>query len=222
MALVFCDVSGVPVRTLTLTMPARGCWLADARLDRPAAALKGPVTLALAGLSLSGTIYRAGDLTGAGSVRIVGGAGGWGRSIVSKFYQSPAGVRLSYVLSDAASACGERVVLSSGVDRSIGFWFARRQGPASTVLGQLSLDWWVRDDGATQVGPRAEQQVASPFDVLLDGTNLAAGRVVVATDRPEDWRPGSKFVAPTLPLRQASAVVHRLTASELRTTVWTT
>ncbi len=75
MALVFCEVSGVPVRTLTLTLPARGCWLADAFLDRPAAALKGSVTLALAGLSLSGTIYRAVDLTGTGMIRIVGGAG---------------------------------------------------------------------------------------------------------------------------------------------------
>ena len=166
---------------------------------------------------MGASVARSGDFVGVGSYRLVGGAGGWGRTIPAKFYQSPGGLRMTPILSDAAKAVGETVELQR--DFTFGQWFARREGPASTVLRQLANGrWWVRPDGVTEIGDVPEEPVASPFDVIR--ADLGVGLVEIATDRPEDWAPGVTFSSPTLSKKRAGTVVHRLTANAFRTQVW--
>lgn len=222
MAAFFSALNGVRCRSLLLTIPARQLWTAQSELESELdleSSGSDAVTLELGGLSLAGFAYRGGSFTGVGQYRIVGGAGGWGNEIAPKFYRNPFGVKLSLVLGDAAAACGERISVTT--DAEIGQFFMRRRGPASTVLGQLSPNWWVRQDGVVVTGEREESTIASVFDVMQEGTNLGTGRFCIATDFPEDWIPGRKFSSPVTGLRRVSIVQHHLSAGKLRTMVWT-
>ena len=216
---MFASLNGVRCQSLTLTIPSRGLWTADAVLTNPLSD-GGTATLIVAGLTLIGAFIRSADFLENGFARLVGGHGGWHQTIPEKYYQSPFGLRLTPILTDAASACGESVAVTT--DSNVGNYYVRRNTTAARVLNQLCPEWWVRPDGVTQIGPRTTPIISSRFDVIADGTNLASGRVQIATDKPEDWVPGCLFTAPTLPAqRQVSTVIHTLTSNKLRTTIWT-
>lgn len=216
---MFAELDGNRVAALTLILPAKGIWTADVLLDQNAAMNDTSVTLTLNTFSLKGTIFRAGNFVGAASFRIVGGAGGWRKPLPAKFYQSGAGVRLSSLVTDTAREAGEQVAVLA--DRTVGTAFTRQRGPAVRVLGLLGDQWWVRPiDGVTVVGERANPVIVSQFDTLAQGTSLALGRVMVATDAPQDWQPGAVFSSPTLSARTISGAIHRLDANSLRTEVW--
>lgn len=217
---MFCSINNARCTKLNLIIPARGLWTADATLDDVIEFTGTAVTLTLAGLTLIGSVYRSGNYSGTGSLRLVGGHGGWRQPIDQKFYQSPFGVKLTPVLTDAANAAGETIIVDT--DSTLGLFFTREAGPACRVLNQTCESWYVQPDGTTRVGPRATPTIASRFDVVDDGVKLSAGRVPIATDFPQDWVPGSMFTAPTIgTTMQVSGVVHNLTPERLRTTVWT-
>ncbi len=216
---MFCSINGRRVFELNLIIPSRGLWTADAKLDTGDALSSTRVTLALAGLTLAGAAYRSGSFSGTLSVRMVGGFGGWYQNIDSKFYKNPFGLRIAPILTDAATAVGERITVAT--DTTVGPFFARERGPAVRCLNQLADQWYVQPDGTTYVGPRTTPTIASRFDVMVEGTRLQMGRVMIATDFPEQWTPGCLFSSPTLSQRQASTITHRLTKDALRTEVWT-
>ncbi len=218
----FAELDGVRVTELCLTLPLYGRWTADLVLDTTAAQTSGRVLLSLGELELNGIVARAGDLLGVGQLRLMGGkgsGGGWGKRLPAKPYQSPGGLRLQGVLVDAARGCGEEVELQE--DRTIGFHYIRREGPASQVLKLASPGWWVRPDGVTEVGTPPSPTITSDFDVFPE-SDLGRGRILIATDKPEDWAPGCKFATASLSSRvyTVSAVVHRLTPKQFRTEVW--
>ncbi len=217
---LFASLDGAPLKRLELTLPYFGIWHApEIHLDRtiPDAAA---ATLVLGGLTLSGTVFRAGSFVGSGAYRVVGGRGGWSKTLPAQSYHSAGGVKASLVLRDAARAAGETLDLDS--DSVIGtHWVRFGDKPASRSLNLIRPDWWVRPDGTTTTGPRPDGIVTSHFDVLPAGTDLAAGRVAIATDHPEDWLPGVRFSSPTLDLRQVDFVRHILDGSKLRTELWT-
>lgn len=224
---MYATLNDFGISRLYLVIPSRGLWTADIVLDRSVAMsdLSGEVTLKIGeNFVLIGTVFRAGDFTGAAGFRVVGGAGGWMKLLPAKAYQSPAGVKLSSVLRDTAKAVGETVNVQQ--DATVGQFFIRENNaPASRVLNALAPNWWVNPtDGVTQVGTRAQTQIASQFDTLpaSDGTSLLLGRIVVATDKPEEWVPGRQFQSLVVSLKTISAVVHKLDATKLRTEVWTT
>jgi len=218
---MFCSLNEARVTALNLIIPARGLWTADATLDDVIGFTDTAVTLKLAGLTLIGSVIRKGNFSGTGSLRIVGGHGGWRQTIGEKFYQSPFGVKLTPVLTDAANAAGETITVDT--DSTLGLFFARESGPACRVLNQTCESWYVQNDGTTRVGPRATPTIASRFDVITDGVKPNLGRIPIATDFPEDWVPGAMFSAPTLGgvTMQVSGVVHNLTPERLRTQIWT-
>jgi hypothetical protein len=217
---MFCSLNDARVTRLNLIIPARGPWTADATLDNVIEFTGTAVTLVLAGLTLVGSVYRSGNFSGTGSLRIVGGHGGWRQPIGEKFYQSPFGVTLTPVLTDAANAVGETVIVDTDV--TLGLFFTREAGPACRVLNQTCESWHVQPDGTTRVGQRATPVISSRFDVMTDGVRPNLGRVPIATDFPADWVPGATFNAPTLgTTMQVSGVVHNLTPERLRTTIWT-
>lgn len=215
---IFAELNGTRIRTATVTIPYHGIWHADVVLDQ-AAELSGQLTLVLGDLALKGSVYRQGGFTGANYIRVVGGAGGWMKQLPAKEYRSTFGVKFSVVAADAAKSVGETVSIAS--DFAVGNFYERQAACASRVLDTFAPLWWMRSDGVTVVGDRTSPTVTSRFDVMLDGTNLAVGKVTVATDNPRDWQPGVKFSSPVLTERTASAVVHRLDNSKLRTELWT-
>lgn len=216
---IFAELNGVRIRAATVTIPYHGIWHADVVLDQ-ATVLSGQLTLVLGDLTLRGVAFRQGGFSGVNYVRIVGGAGGWMRKIPAKEYRSSFGVKFSLVVGDAARSVGETV--SVAADFVIGQFYERKEACASCVLDTFAPLWWMRSDGTTVVGNRAATNVASKFDVMLDGTNLAAGKITIATDMPAVWQPGVTFSSPFLTGQQtASAVVHRLDSQKLRTEIWT-
>ena len=216
---MFCSLNERRAYELNLTIPTRGLWTADAKLDTGGAFADTSVTLVLAGLTLVGAVYRTGSFSGVTWVRLVGGAGGWHQTIGERFYKNPFGLQLAPIATDAANAVGETVQVAADV--SVGSFYVRRRGPAIRVLNQLAASWYALPSGVTFIGPRTTPRIASRFDVLSDGTSLARGAVAIATDFPEQWTPGCLFTSPTLTERQASIVTHRLTPERLRTEVWT-
>ncbi len=214
---MFCSLNGNRVTSLTLVKPQRGCAFADVTLDDVVRFATPAVTLVLAGLTVTASIIRSGDFTGATQARIVAGRGGWSQEIPERFYQNPFGLKLSPILMDAASAVGEAVIIDT--DRTVGQFYVRERAVAARTLNQLTDGWWVQNDGVTHVGLRETPTVSSRFDVI--SADLGIGRVTIATDKPEDWDPGCFFSAPTITRRQVSAVIHRVNRDGLRTELWT-
>lgn len=136
-------------------VPAWGAWWADVDLAEPDV-LSGAATLVLADKTLTGTIVSGGASTDTSraSYRIVGGAGGWGKTIPKKAYVNDAGVKLANVIRDVASACGE--TLADVPTTKLGPHYARADGPAFRTLNQLAPQaWHVGFDGVTRFGLRA-------------------------------------------------------------------
>lgn len=217
---MFCSINGQRVTDLTLTIPARGLWTADAALDNVIEFTGTAVTLVLAGLTLVGSVVRSGNYSGTGTLRLVGGKGGWRNQIAKRFYQNPNGIKLTPILTDAARDAGETITIDA--DTTLGLFFVREEAPACRVLNQLCDSWYVQNDGTTRVGQRATPTITSRFDVVGEHVARNLGRIPIATDFPQDWMPGAKFAAPTLgsSTLQISDVVHRLTPERLRTEIW--
>src|SRR4029078_290888 len=131
---------------------------------------------------------------GEGSLRLVGGKGGWMQTIPSRFYQNPNGIRLTPVLTEPAKACGEKITVDT--DTTLGLFFTRESAPACRVLNQLCPSWYIQPDGGTRVGDRATPTIASAFDLVDEYVSPYLGRIPIATDFPEDWVPGVKFTSP--------------------------
>lgn len=217
---LFASINDFPLQGGTLTFPFYGAWVADINVASGGSGLTGPVTLALAGITLQGFVFRGGDFAGSTKYRICGGAG-WQQVVSEHPYRNPFGLRLSVVLHDVAKTVGESVEIQTGLDLSFGAFYLRQKAPASQVLRQLAPHWWIRNDGVTQIGERGSPIIKSKFE-LLQGTDLGLGRMVIGTEKPEDWVPGSVFTSITVPQKRISGVTHRWAANKLQTVVWTT
>lgn len=188
-------------------IPTYGAWVADLVLAT-ADPLPTLVSLTLGTLSMAGAIYRTGADTGARSVRVVGGFGGWRTVIGPQDYDHPGALLASLVLGDAAQAAGEQVALAQ--DFIIGDKYVRIAAPAKRVLDHFTDPvagplWWIRPDGVTVVGPHPAGAITSEFDV----TELARGKgmFTVATETETDWLPGRSFQAPILDAPQTISAV---------------
>jgi len=214
----FAEINGNRLNTASVVLPYHGIWHVDAQLT-DIVSLSGLVTVQIAGLVLKGSVYRIGSFIGSTTVRIIGGYAGWLKTIPGKEYRSSFGINFSVVAGDAARECGEQLSVSG--DFGIGQFYERKSGPAVRSLDIFAPVWWMRSDGVTVVGDRPSTTITSAFDVLdHNSTDLGAGRVHIATDKPEDWLPGSKFSSVTLSEQTASAVIHKLDKDKLRTEVW--
>jgi hypothetical protein len=133
-------------------IPAWGAWWLD--VDPVGAqALAGAVTVKAGGVTLKGTVVSGGASNGRSGYRIVGGKGGWGRTIVSKGYADDGGVKLATVARDAAALVGE--TLGTIPTTRVGPHFARANDTAAQVLHAVApRAWYVDFDGVTQFGRR--------------------------------------------------------------------
>lgn len=204
------------VTSARVDIPAWGCWYAECATDK-AVDLSGVVELKIADLTLSGCVLSGGAAPGTerSHFRIVGGKGGWGRTLRAKSYANDAGVKVSTVIGDAATACGESLDATTiaSSDRC-GPKFARPEGPAAQVLEQLKpAGWYVGADGVTKIGSRAAS--APTVKGQRTRTDKARGIVELASESIVSIVPGA-----TIDGVVAVDVKHELSDKGLRTTIW--
>lgn len=174
MSLATCN--GLPVVSGAVQMPARGIWTASLSVAS-SEELSGPVALDFDGLALTGTIESGGVVRDLGQYRVVGGAGGWRRSIPALAYNNGAGVKKSLVLRDAATAAGE--TLGTFTDARLGPSFVRPEGAARAALDLVAPDgWYVDADGVTQIGAWPSAVFSEPLTVLDERADRGLRTVV--------------------------------------------
>ncbi len=204
-------LQGHAVTSCRISLPAWGVPFADVEIA-VAETLTGRVTLVLADLTFVGTVLDGGIVQGRARYRIIGGAGGWGRTIAAKPYANDLGVKFSTLLTDAASACGE--TLGTVPAGTAGPAYVRASAAASTVLDDLfARGWYVDLAGVTQIGARAVTTYAG--GAPRTGPDPADSRIELAADAIATLIPGV-----TVDGTEAVDVEHALEGGKLRTTLW--
>lgn len=192
----FASLNGEQIVSGRFTIPYFGVWTGQVELATSAPA----VTLAsvvVGNLSLTCKSKRTAAYGGTRSYLLAGGNGGWSTLVGDQYYNDPSGVRLSTILGDVASACGERVAVAQ--DRVLGpAWTRMAAKGQETLRALLGAAWYVDPTGTTQCQDRtAKGAITTPFTV--ENYNAAQGRVTIATEDLASWMPGRKFSAPVMP-----------------------
>jgi hypothetical protein len=209
-------LAGHRVTDARVTLPKWGAWYADVTIDGDVT-LTGAATLVMADLTLKGAVLAGGATLGRSMYRLVGGFGGWSRTLPAKAYDNDAGVKLATVLSDAAIEAGEQLDLTT-LDRTarIGGSYVRAEGPASRSLELLIPGgWYVGEDGITRAGSRATAALAVDAP-RVSPADLARGKIVLAPESIATILPGVIVDGIT-----AIDVTHEVSGKGgLRSTIW--
>lgn len=199
----FSSLNGQQATVLKVTIPEYGTWAADVSLAEsvPVPTL---TSLVIGDLTMVAAVVRSASFSGAKSARIVGGGGGWRKTLSRGYYATGGGVRLAVLLSDAAKELGE--TMGTVTDRSMGATYARAEQPGARFLRNLiGPTWWVDTAGKTQTGPRPSGDITSQFDVIE--WHGGKGAFEIATETYSDWMPGRTFKSVTVPARQVISMV---------------
>lgn len=203
-------VDGIRITSGSITIPRHGAWTADLVLaDESEHGAQS--TLVAGDLELRGVAVRSRGFAGDRRLRMVGGAGGWMKTLKPRAYHNAAGLRLSMLLGDAAIEVGETVSIANDV--TVGEYFVREAAPAQRLLRQLAgLGWWIDGAGVTQVRPRPTGPIKSEFTLInFDG---ATSKAIIATDALANWMPGRSFSTSTLPDAQTISMVRMKLAGD--------
>lgn len=153
-------LNGLRAVSVRVLVPYQGVWIADVDLDPDIVATaptSGPATIVIGAppvATLLGIIdpLFSGSFVAAAKVRVVGGFGGWSKSVPSQDFENPAGVLSPAVLVPTGALVGEKVTVLEP-ELLAAASYARSAGPARRVLEGRS--WWVDPTtGVTFVGPR--------------------------------------------------------------------
>lgn len=208
------SINGVTVVKGRLNIPSWGNWHADLWCDRPIA-LTSPATLRISDLVGTCTIVRSVDWTGQRGVRVVGGYGGWRRTVAAQEYNNPPGLTVSTVVTDTATAVGEQVTVTT--DRAIGSQWIREAGAAGKVLQALAPGaWFIGLDGVTIIGPRTTGTIVSQWTATW--VEQPSNILRIATEAVADWLPGKTYANGQVQ-GTISRVMHVIDAGKLRTEV---
>jgi hypothetical protein len=212
----YLDLSGALVTSCRVTIGASGTWIADVTtatddpiVGTPTAAGAVGVMLRLGDLVLAGAVMRDQAFAASRSVLVVGGAGGWGKTLAPQAYHNDAGIPRGLPVGDVAIAAGEVIdpaELAAATD-ILGNDFVREGAPAARVLEQLvGPGWWVDPIGITHIVPRpVGVPIASTF--LIEHYERATGRLLASTETLSDWMPGAIVAGPQMPTpRQLTSV----------------
>ena len=209
-------LAGNQIADAHLSIPAWGAAFHDVSLTGEFT-LAGKVTLVVADLTLQCTVLSGGPSVGLGRsfYRVVAGSGGWAKTIPATSYANDLGVNFLKVLTDAALACGETLLVSTVPPTVLGPGFVRPLGPACRLLEQLAPNaWYVGEDGVTRLGarPPATLSAAATQTSLVD---LARGTVTLASDTIANILPGLVTAGLT-----AVDVEHEISKGTLRSKLW--
>jgi len=124
-----------------------------------------PVELVVGSWTGIGTCIDAGVHGGVRSIRVVAGAGGWRRSPTGLAFQNDANLSRADIAQALASSVGEIVEADPG---TLGVhWSFDSTVSVGSNMDTLG-DWYVRDDGVTQLGSRPDlaefRAIVEPFD----------------------------------------------------------
>jgi len=177
---------------LELFVPWGGAWFVDAVLDDTTDDLSGAVVVRLGSLELHGTVLPSytGSFALARSLRIVGGAGGWGNPCEPQDYADDAGVSAEAVALDAAQIAGETLGSFDPAEPTLETHFVRRIATASSVLEQALGDgriWWVDTQGVTQAGQRTTFEPTAGSYNLLNYSPLTRIAELAVDDPASLW-----------------------------------
>lgn len=179
-------VDGSSVTRARVTFGSWGLWFAGVDLTDDAT-LSGAVTLTVAGTECACTVLSGGTADGRAAYTLVGGAGKWGLEIPAKSYADDSGVKVSSVLQDAASKCGEQIAGLPTTRK--GPAYARRAAPAyETLCGLAPRNWYVDLDGVTRIGQRATVEYTGTAERTR--RDPQAGVIELATESVEQLLPG--------------------------------
>jgi hypothetical protein len=203
--------------SVRLVIPWTGAWIADVDFDLEAArvvptgrvALKIGETGILAGAIDERASGRFGEKARA---RVVGGAGGWDKTVAARHFHNDAGVLSSAVFAATAAEVGETV--TEATPSRLGVDFVRTAGPASRVLA--GRDWYVDVSGVTVVGPRPTFAASSNVEVLSWDPNTQ--RAEIASD--DVLRPGTLLVDPRFGSATVRDVEQTFSDAGARATAW--
>jgi hypothetical protein len=192
----YLDLNDARVAKLDLTIPYYGAWVADVEVPLPAASFTGQQTLTIGNLVLLGASLRGGSFAGESKMRLVGGFGGWPKTIAAAGYQNPGGVMASLVLGDAATNIGEQLSIVS--DLNLGNFWCVENRAAANLLRLLCRLWWIDPaTGATKAccepsnATRPSTAIQSDFEAL--DWNPGKGVFKITTEDPASWMPGNTF-----------------------------
>lgn len=182
----FIALGNAPCSRLNAQIPAWGRAWFDVDLTDETA-LTGAQTLAVGARTFTVFVIAGGIAEGKACYRCVAGAGGWGKTIPAKPYHNDAGVKLSTVLRDAATACGE--TMGAMPSTVLGPHYARANDPADELLNLLApRNWYVDTSGVTHVGLwPAETYTGDGARTRID---LQTGVVELAVDEVSNLLPG--------------------------------
>lgn len=207
------SLNGQRVTSAHVTIPKWGAWYADVSLDVERT-ITGAATLKIADVTFVGTVLSGGPSNGRSSYRIVGGAGGWGKTVPAASEADDAGVRVATVLTTAAKDAGETLDATTLPGTRLGPAWARHEGPARDALELLVPGaWYVGEDGITRLGARAAE--AWKGKASLEPVDKARGVVVLAPETLVGLVPGA-IVAGI----EAVDVWHSVADGKVRSTVW--
>lgn len=209
-------LNGLRATDARINLPAWGVPYADVSLDSEHT-LTGAATLVVADFKLTGTILSGGPAIGRSFFRIVGGAGGWSKTLPKTSYSNDSGVKLATVLGDAATACGETLDTTT-IDQAVrlGPYWTRAEDQACTLLELLAPNaWYVGEDGKTRLGQRPKTTLTATA-ARTSQIDLARGTVTLASETIASIVPG--IVVDGL---EAVDVEHEVSAKGgLRSKIW--
>lgn len=161
-------VNGLRCVSARIIHPWRGVWMVDAQLDPDVVQTVqtfGPASALIGGSTLTGVIdpRGSGTFVAGAAVRVLGGAGGWDKTVPSLHFHNDAGLLSSTIYNATAATVLETVV--DAIPVVLGIDYMRPAGPASRVFGDN--DWWVDLLGTTHTGPRPPA-VADPTLTVLN------------------------------------------------------
>jgi len=200
----YANANGIQITSARITRPRYMAWHGDLALAQ-GTALSGDVVLTIGNLILQGFAFRTAQFAGARGVRVVGGRGGWSKTVAPQSYEAPGGVTAGLVLGDVAIAVGEKLELSDAGFVLGDFW-VRERCKASRVLRQILGDtWWIDNDGVTRDSDRDDATIDTPFQV--EEYTPGIGRFIIATEDLLSWTPGRTFSTPVVPIQQTVSSV---------------
>jgi hypothetical protein len=204
-------VNGLFVASMRWHAAWNGAWIAELTLMPSATSDVVPsgrvaITSSDGAIALSGTVDddRTGAFADRRHLRVVGGAGGWSKSVRQQHYHSDIGLQLREVATTTAAEVGETAIVLA--PKTLGLDYVRHAGLASQIFTDLGFDWWVGADGATRIGVRV-QTLATPDIKALDWqpsastVSFTAAALVEPGTILTDARFGTKVV------RQVDAII---------------
>ena len=209
--MAFLTLDGRAVVFGRISMPRSGPWTADVTVAT-SDDLSGPVTLlADGGQAFKGAVWQGGVYGDTAHVKLVGGAGGFGRALDPKFYRNaPA----SIVMGDLLREAGERLSPTALAPSTNLPWYQRgRANTAGEEMEQLcaalGIAWRVLGDGTVWVG--TETYPVLELEHMLIDDFPDEGRRVISTELP------SAIPATTFDGHRVVRVVHEISDAHFRT-----